>query len=162
MRVKVVDIKKLKRYPDNPRIHPDAAISKLKRSVEEFGWTNPILASSDGYILAGHARIKVAKDMGMKKVPVIYLPLKGAKAVAYMVADNRIQENTDWDLEILEKLIKRLGTTSVDLAITGFDEEELEDLFREFDIDGLELEVNEPKKPGEHKLKRCPNCGREF
>jgi ParB-like chromosome segregation protein Spo0J len=56
MEIKIMPISELKPHPKNPRVHPDSAIEKLERSIKEFGWTNPILVSADGYILAGHAR----------------------------------------------------------------------------------------------------------
>ena len=58
VQVKTVKISELRPHPKNPRVHPDSAIEKLERSIKEFGWTNPILVSADGYILAGHARLK--------------------------------------------------------------------------------------------------------
>lgn len=128
MEVKKVKIDELKPHPKNPRIHPDSAIEKLERSIREFGWTNPVLVSRDGYILAGHARVKAAKKAGIEEVPVIYLELEGAKAEAYMIADNRLQEETKWDNEILEKLIKDLSEIDFDLKLTGFDKGEIDDI----------------------------------
>jgi hypothetical protein len=106
MEIKRVSIDELKPHPKNPRTHPDSAIEKLERSIKEFGWTNPILVSADGYVLAGHARLKAAKIAGIKEVPVIYLPLEGAKAEAYMIADNRLQEETEWNDNILKRYNK--------------------------------------------------------
>ena len=134
MKVQKIDIDKLKPHPKNPRIHPDSAIEKLERSIKEFGWTNPILASKDGHILAGHARLKVAKRAGIKKVPVIYLPLEGAKADAYLIADNRLQDETLWDFELLEELLMEFGDKDIDLSFTGLDESEINGLLQEVEI----------------------------
>ena len=139
MEVKKVDIKKLKSHPKNPRVHPESAIKKLERSIKEFGWTNPILVSKDGYILAGHARLKAAKRAGLEEVPVIYLPLEGAKAEAYMIADNRLQQDTDWDEEILRDLIVDLEN-DIDLTMTGLEENEIDKLMED-------LEIKEREKP---------------
>ena len=79
MQIEVVEISKLKPHPKNPRIHPDSALERLTKSVKEFGWTNPILVSEDGFILAGHARLKAAEKAGISEVPIIRLPLKGEK-----------------------------------------------------------------------------------
>ena len=128
MRVEKVNISELKPHPKNPRIHPDSAIEKLKRSIEEFGWTNPILVSKDGYILAGHARLKAAKKAGIQEVPVIYLELEGAKAAAYLIADNRLQDETDWDMELLRELVAEIELEGVDLEITGLDIDEINEL----------------------------------
>ena len=135
MEIKTVKISELRPHPKNPRVHPDSAIEKLERSIKEFGWTNPILVSKDGYILAGHARLKAAEKAGIEEVPVIYLPLEGAKAEAYLIADNRLQDETDWDLPKLKDLLQELDTGELDLEITGFDMDEIEDLTTEYHID---------------------------
>ena len=149
MEVKKVDIKKLKPHPKNPRVHPDSAIEKLERSIKEFGWTNPILVSADGYILAGHARLKAAEKAGISEVPVIYLPLEGAKAEAYLIADNRLQDETDWDYEKLKDLLQDLDTGELDLEITGFDMEEIEDLITQFHVPEEIIEDEVPEPPDE-------------
>ena len=135
MEIKTVKISELRPHPKNPRVHPDSAIEKLVRSIKEFGWTNPILVSADGYILAGHARLKAAEKAGIEEVPVIYLPLEGAKAEAYLIADNRLQDETDWDLPKLKDLLLELDTGEFDLELTGFDMDEIEDLTTEYHID---------------------------
>jgi DNA modification methylase len=132
MQIEQVAIKSLKPHPKNPRIHPDSSLDKLVRSIKEFGWTNPILVSEDGLILAGHARLKAAQKAGLKEVPIIRLPLKGAKAEAYMIADNRIQQETDWDLPMLKDLLQELDIGELDITITGFDLPEIEDLMTQF------------------------------
>ena len=148
MEVKTVKISELKPHPKNPRVHPDSAIEKLERSIKEFGWTNPILVSADGYILAGHARLKAAEKAGISEVPVIYLPLEGAKAEAYLIADNRLQDETDWDYEKLKELLKDLDTGELDLELTGFDMDEIEELIAQLHVPGeiVEDEVPEPPK----------------
>ena len=152
MRVERIDIKNIKPHPKNPRIHPESEIRKLGESIKEFGWTNPILLSKDGYILAGHGRVKAAKRVGIREVPVIRLNLEGAEAEAYMLADNRIQEDTQWDMEILKELMEELEEKDTDLLLmTGFEEEEIDGLLKVFDeqftrpepkdmLEGLEIE----------------------
>jgi len=149
MEVKTVKISELKPHPKNPRVHPDSAIEKLERSIKEFGWTNPILVSADGYILAGHARLKAAEKAGIEEVPVIYLPLEGAKAEAYLIADNRLQDETDWDLPKLKDLLQELDTGEFDLELTGFDMGEIEDLMTQFHVPGEIIEDEVPEPPEE-------------
>lgn len=132
MEIKTVKISKLIPHPKNPRIHPDSAIEKLTKSIKEFGWTNPILVSKDNFILAGHARLKAAERAGLKEVPVIYLPFEGSKAEAYMIADNKIQDETEWDFPKLKDLLQELDTGEFDIEITGFDENEIENLMTQF------------------------------
>jgi hypothetical protein len=136
--VKMTPIAELKPHPKNPRVHPDSAIDKLTRSIKEFGWTNPVLVSKEGYILAGHARIKAAQRAGMSEVPVIMLPLEGARADAYLIADNRLQEETGWDMPILTDLINQLKFDDVDLSLTGFEPKEIEKLIHSIFDSGLE------------------------
>ena len=148
VQVKTVKISELKPHPKNPRVHPDSAIEKLERSIKEYGWTNPVLVSADGYVLAGHARLKAAEKAGIEEVPVIYLPLEGAKAEAYLIADNRLQDETDWDLPKLKDLLQELDTGEFDLELTGFDMDEIEDLMTQFHVpeEITEDEVPEPPK----------------
>jgi len=150
MEIKTVKISELKPHPKNPRVHPDSAIEKLERSIKEFGWTNPILVSKDGYILAGHARLKAAEKAGFEEVPVIYLPLEGAKAEAYLIADNRLQDETDWDLPKLKDLLQELDTGELDLELTGFGMDEIEELMTQFHIP-------EEKKENKRKVEFKPD-----
>lgn len=149
MEIKTVKINELKPHPKNPRVHPDSAIDKLVRSIKEFGWTNPILVSKDGYILAGHARLKAAEKAGIQEVPVIYLELEGAKAEAYLIADNRLQDETDWDLPKLKDLLQELDTGEFDLELTGFDMGEIEDLMTQFHVPEEIIEDEVPEPPEE-------------
>ena len=151
-----VALEKLRPHPKNPRVHPESALRKLARSIEEFGWTNPILASSDGYILAGHARLKAAELGGLKEVPVIYLPLTGRRAVAYIIADNRLQDETDWDWPLLKEGLEELASEeSADLLeLTGFDAQEIDDMQAQFFV---EEDQSEPR--GDMRENECPKCG---
>jgi DNA modification methylase len=149
MEIKTVKISKLRPHPKNPRVHPDSAIEKLERSIKEFGWTNPVLVSADGYILAGHARLKAAEKAGIQEVPVVYLPLEGAKAEAYLIADNRLQDETDWDLPKLKDLLQELDTGEFDIELTGFDMDEIEDLMTQFHVPEEIIEDEVPEPPEE-------------
>jgi ParB-like chromosome segregation protein Spo0J len=148
MEIKTVKISELRPHPKNPRVHPDSAIEKLERSIKEYGWTNPVLVSADGYVLAGHARLKAAEKAGISEVPVIYLPLEGAKAEAYLIADNRLQDETDWDYEKLKDLLQELDAGEFDLELTGFGMDEIEELMTQFHVpeEIVEDEVPEPPK----------------
>lgn len=129
-----VPIGELKPHPKNPRVHPDSAINKLVVSIKEFGWTNPILVSVDGYILAGHARLKAAIKAGLETVPAIFLPLKGKQAELYMLADNRLQDETDWDMPALADLLADFKDSGLDATLAGFDSNELDKIISQFAI----------------------------
>jgi ParB-like chromosome segregation protein Spo0J len=143
MELKTVKISELKIHPKNPRMHPESAINKLEKSIKEFGWTNPVLLSKDGYVLAGHARLKAAKQMGIKEVPALFLDLEGAKADAYLIADNKLQNETTWNIPMLKDLLQELDTGEIDMAITGFDAEEIEDLMTKNQIINIDDLLNE-------------------
>lgn len=131
----------LKPHPRNPRVHPESALDKLSKSIHEFGWTNPILAVKENghaLIVAGHARLKAAQRMNLSTVPVIFLPLKGPQIDAYLIADNRMQEHTTWDLGVLRGLLGDLDTGAFDMTLTGFDLPEIEKLL----VDDLASEDN--------------------
>lgn len=144
LKIETVKITDLKPHPKNPRIHPESGIEKLVKSIKEFGWTNPILASRDKYILAGHARLKAAQRAGLKEVPVIFLPLDGAKALAYLIADNRLQEETTWDNDLLAELVNELKNFDYDLELTGFDLEESNEIINGF-TDEVDTGIKELK-----------------
>jgi len=158
MEIKQMPINELKPNLRNPRIHPDSAIDKLVKSINEFGWTNPVLVSDDGFVLAGHARLKAAEKAGLTHVPVLELPLSGARADAYMIADNKLQELTEWNIPNLKDLLLELDTGDFDMEITGFTIDEIESLMTQFHP--VELDDEEDKSKGNKT--RCPQCGFEF
>lgn len=146
MQVEMMRISDLRPHPRNPRKHPERAIEKLEHSLKEFGWTNPVLLSADGFVLAGHARLKAAAKAGIEQVPVIRLQLSGARAEAYMIADNRLQEETDWDLPALKDLLDDLDTSAVDLRLTGYDMDELEQMIQmAYDGETIEHDMDSRK-----------------
>ena len=157
MQIETVKISELKPHPRNPRTHPDAALERLAKSIKEYGWTNPVLVSEEGYILAGHARIKAAEKAGIKEVPIIRLPLKGDRALAYLLADNKLQDMTDWSYPELKDILESLDTGAFDIEITGFDSKEIEDLMTQFhvpeegltDDDAVPEAVESVCKPGD-------------
>ena len=173
MQIEIIEISKLKPHPKNPRVHPDSALDRLTRSIKEFGWTNPILVSADGFILAGHARLKAAEMAGLKEVPIVRLPLKGTKAEAYMIADNRLSELTSWDFPQLTDLLEEIDTGEFDIEITGFSDKEAEDLMTQFYVpsEGLMDDDEIPEKVeticktgdlwqlGGYVI--CPKCGKQ-
>ena len=129
MEVIEVPISKLKFADYNPRIHPEQAIEKLVKSIEFYGFTNPVLVQKNSWtIMAGHLRVKAAERQGMKKVPVILLDFDDSKAMAYNVADNRLQDETSFDFASLANLLLDLDTGDFDMELTGFDLNQIEDI----------------------------------
>src|ERR1700756_83979 len=109
--------------PRNARTHPKRQIEQLKASIEAFGFTNPILADSEGHIIAGHGRLQAARAMGFSEVPTIILSgLSETQKRALRIADNKIALNAGWDLEILQLELSELASLEVDIdpTLTGF------------------------------------------
>ena len=120
---------KLVPYARNARTHSDSQVAQIAASIAEFGFTNPILAGSDGVIVAGHGRLAAAHKLGIAKVPVVILDhLTPTQRRALVIADNRIAENAAWDDAMLQVELAALQDDNFDLSLTGFDADALADL----------------------------------
>ncbi|MBS1876613.1 MAG: site-specific DNA-methyltransferase [Acidobacteria bacterium] len=119
-------------YARNSRTHSDEQVAQIAASIAEFGWTNPILAGSDGIVIAGHARLQAARKLGMTDVPVIILDhLSETQRRALVLADNRLALNAGWDEEMLRVELTALEEEGFNLDVVGFTDAELEDLLSE-------------------------------
>jgi len=163
--IEQLPIDELMPFAGNPRKHSPEAIAKLVKSIEHFGWTNPILLDQEGRVLAGHARLKAAKQMGMKTVEVKRLPLSGDDAELYVIQDNKSAEHTEWDWPKLGDLLGKLDTGEMDLELSGFEVGEIEGLVQGLDNANPVIEDEAPEVPkvatsktgdlwllGEHRL----------
>ena len=120
-------VEKLIPFARNARTHSDAQVAQIAASIAEFGWTSPILAGSDGIIIAGHARLLAARKLGMTEVPVIVLDhLTETQRRALVIADNQLAINAGWDAEMLRVELETLREEEFDLELLGFSEEEME------------------------------------
>jgi DNA modification methylase len=120
---------KLLPYARNARIHSEEQVAQIAASIVEFGFTNPILAGSDGIIVAGHGRLAAAQKLGLKIVPVVVLDhLTPTQRRALVIADNRIAENAGWDDAMLRIELETLQLEGFDLDITGFEADALAEL----------------------------------
>ncbi len=145
-------------YANNARTHSAAQISKIARSVQEFGFTNPVLTDGKRGIIAGHGRVLAAQMLGMETVPVIELAhLSAAQRRAYVLADNRLALDAGWDDELLALELGELRDKGFDLALTGFDLNELGELF---DEGGPETAADGPGAAD--GAVTCPKCGHSF
>ena len=124
-------------YARNARTHSDAQVAQIAASIAEFGFTNPILAGSDGVIVAGHGRLAAAQKLGLELVPVVVLDhLTPTQRRALVIADNRIAENAGWDDELLRVELEALQDEGFDLDLTGFDADALAELLAGDEPDG--------------------------
>jgi DNA modification methylase len=121
----------------NPRTHSIQQVAQIARSIQEFGWTNPILVGPDRVIIAGHGRLLAARQLDMKEVPVIVLTnLNESQRRALVIADNQLALNAGWDEEILKVELAALQEENFDVDVVGFDDEELAQLLAEQDTAG--------------------------
>ena len=136
--MQLVDINKLVPYVNNARTHSPEQITKLRSSLREFGFVNPVLIDREFNVLAGHGRIAAAKEEGIKEVPCVFVEhLSEAQKKAYILADNRMSLDAGWDDSLLKVEMESLQEMGFDIGMTGFDEMEIADLF-ETDTEGEE------------------------
>ena len=112
-------------YPGNPRVN-DSAVDAVAKSLQEFGFRQPLVVDSEDFIIVGHTRWKAAQKLGLEKVPVhVAKDLSDAQIKAYRIADNQTATLADWDLELLPLEIAQLQDLDFDLDLLGFDQDEL-------------------------------------
>jgi len=122
----------LRPYSRNARTHSRKQIRQIARSIERFGFTNPVLISDDNEIIAGHGRVEAAKLLGQVSVPTLRLShLTAAQRRAYVIADNKLALNAGWDGEALALELQALVDLDFDVELTGFSLAEMEILIDE-------------------------------
>ena len=130
--MQLVPVSKLVPYVNNARTHSPEQVMKLRSSLREFGFINPIIIDRDYGIIAGHGRLLAAKEEGITEVPCVFVDyLTEAQKKAYILADNRMAMDAGWDEELLRVEIEALQGEAFDVSLTGFDEKELADLFKD-------------------------------
>jgi hypothetical protein len=123
-------IERLKPYARNSRTHSAEQVEKIVASIRRFGFTNPILVAEDGTIIAGHGRTMAAKKLGLKTLPVIVASGWSAEErKAYVITDNKVALDAGWDEDILKLELGELAEANFDLSLTGFGEDDLNQLF---------------------------------
>lgn len=134
-------------YEKNPRDNR-AALDAVELSIEEYGFTNPILVNEEKVILAGHTRREAAILAGLEKVPYIVVDgLTEAQQKAYRLADNKLSELSIWDEDLLKEELEDLLDEDYDISLTGFSDVDLTDILK----DEEDLEDIEPEEPKEKK-----------
>ena len=148
--MQLVSIDKLVPYINNARTHSPEQINKLRASLREFGFVNPVIIDRDFNILCGHGRVLAAKEEKYTDVPCVFVDeMTEAQKKAYILADNRMALDAGWDTELLKLEIEALQGEAFDISLTGFDEKELSDLFdndKDAKEDNFDVE-EELKKP---------------
>jgi ParB-like chromosome segregation protein Spo0J len=157
--IETARLAELNPYPNNAKDHPEEQVKKIADSIEEFGFTVPMVITGENEIIAGHGRYQAVKEhLDLDEVPVIQRDdLTEAQADAFRLADNRITEST-WDIEMLGDELNELQYEEIDLELTGFNDDELDafdvsvsdpapDAREEFEESGLPEYENEDLTP---------------
>ena len=176
--IEMRDTTVLNPYERNPRIHPDSQIEQLKNSIRQWGWTVPILVDENNTVLAGHGRLHAATEMGIEQVPcVIAVGWTDEQKSAYVIADNRLAENSQWDTGLYFSEIKALDDIGFDLSVTGLDKDTLSAMsfepslnpmtaYDDVTTDDMTTAAQTIGEIPAHGAKvsdvMCPHCGAEF
>ena len=127
--MQLIPLGKLVPYVNNARTHSPEQLAKLRSSLREFGFINPVIIDRDFNVIAGHGRIAAAKEEGITEVPCVFVDyLTEAQKKAYILADNRMALDAGWDEELLRIEIESLQGADFDVSLTGFGEDEIADL----------------------------------
>ena len=120
--VQEVSLEKLRPYERNAKKHGPGQVEKLKASILEFGFLTPCLIDSDYNLIAGHGRVMAAKELGIPSVPCVFIEgLTEEQRRAYILADNRLSELGEWDMELVMGELAELDELGFDTELTGFD-----------------------------------------
>ncbi len=144
--MKLVPIEKLIPYVNNARTHNAEQVNKLRSSLREFGFINPVIIDGEYNIIAGHGRVMAAKEEKIAEVPCVLVEhLTPAQKKAYIIADNRMAQDAGWDEELLRIEIEALQAEAFDIGLTGFEEQEIADLFAsdEDEVEDDEFDLSE-------------------
>lgn len=153
MKITYRKVKELKNYEKNPR-NNERAIPIVEKSIQTYGFRNPILIDEKDIIIAGHTRLQAAKNLGLEEVPTVKITdMTEDQVKAFRIMDNKSQEYALWDNDLLKEELEALKNAGFDLGLTGmgFDEVKLieADDAEDINIDGREeiITVNPPEAP---------------
>lgn len=149
MKIIYKKIKELIPYVNNPRNNNQTAIDKVASSIKNYGFKVPIVIDKKNEIVCGHTRYKASEKLGLKEVPCIIADdLTPAQIKAFRIADNKVSEFSEWDMDILKNEMLELKELDFEIENTGFDIDELDELFPTdyTEKDEIEDEVPEVNK----------------
>lgn len=165
--IEQIDLSAIHPYPGNPR-KTDAAIEPVAKSIQEYGFRQPIVVDADMTILVGHVRFFAAQRLGLARVPVhIAKDLTPAQAAAFRIADNKTGDLAEWDDELLSAELAKLAALDVDLGWLDLD---LQSLLEDADQTGIKesvpqfspVDACEQPRLDRKKPVTCPECGHVF
>jgi ParB-like chromosome segregation protein Spo0J len=117
-----IEIKKIRPYEKNAKVHSAEQIAKIADSIKHFGFVSPCLVDHDLNLIAGHGRMEAAKKLKMKTVPCVFVEgLTDAERRAYILADNKLADLGSWDQSLVSTELFDLGDAGIDMSLFGFD-----------------------------------------
>jgi DNA modification methylase len=132
MKIEYTPVRELRPHPNNARTHSKKQIRQIAKSIQQFGFCNPVLVDDAKQIIAGHGRVEAAKLLGIDAVPTVRLShLSEADRRAYVLADNKLAEKAGWDRELLAIELQGLIELDVDIELTGFEMAEIDLILEE-------------------------------
>ena len=146
-KIELIPIDKIRPYPRNTKKHSIKQVEKIANSIEEYGFTVPVIVDGEYNLIAGHGRYEASKKINLEKIPGIKRDdLSDEQIRAYRIADNKIAE-CEWDDELLKMEIEELKEGNYDLGLLGFDENEIKEILEEKEpiianIEDLLKEIN--------------------
>lgn len=159
LKIEYMDKKTLKPYARNAKLHPAEQVEQIKKSIEQFGFNDPIAVYGKNEIIEGHGRLLAVMEMDdVEEVPVIRLDhLSDEQRRAYSLVHNKLTMNSPFDIDILNLELEDLEDFDIDMSEFGFDEAV------DFNEDALnDLFTDAPEKEKEPKKIQCPHCGEWF
>lgn len=161
MHIQHINIKNVKPYTNNAKLHPQEQIEQIKASIQHVGFLDPISIDENGYILEGHGRYIAAKQLGYHTIPTIQIfDLSKEQKMIYRLAHNKLTMNTGFDEDMLKLDLSELSID--EQSITGFSTKELSYLLDE-PLTIIEEPTEEPEEPtAEPQSLICPECGYSF
>jgi len=157
LNIQNIEITRMWEHKNNPKLHNWAQITKIRESIREFGFINPVLLDENLEIIAGHGRVAAARDMGMHDVPAIILShLTDAQKRAYRIADNKLTELGKWSIELLNLEFTELSKLDLnfDLGITGFETSEIDLILDGAGTSDPKNDIIPPLNDADHRCRR--------
>lgn len=160
-----VDRSALHAWAQNPRKNDGEPVRKVMESIRRFGFAAPIVARTNGEVIAGHTRLKAAEALGLDRVPVRYMDLDPAEAHLLALADNKLNEEAEWDASMVASILSDFSFE--DAALAGWDNDDLDKLANDLGANAKPFQAEEGQTQeidvNSFALgHRCPRCGFEF
>ena len=146
MNIEYINIDKIKPYEKNPRIN-DKAVKYVAESIDQFGFKSPIIVDTDYTIICGHTRYKASQQLGLLAVPcIVARDLTPEQVKAYRIADNKVGEIAEWDVDLLSEELEDLLDMNIDMSQFGFDID-IPEVTKEVEEDNFDVDKAMPKVP---------------